>query len=335
MPAHRLTPPTPLSETLAAVQDVLAGTSPDTAAARADLDPTDLAAAVATYHQAGQHALAQALRAPAWRQLYIQFTDWSEAEQTTAALVPALDTAEHDGLITGWWFIRKHPCWRIRILIADGTHVPDTIPAILDELAQDGRVERWWPGVYEPETAAFGGDTSMTIAHTLFHADSHAALTTPHGNLGRRETSLLLCATLMRAAGLEWYEQGDVWYRVAQERPLPPDVPSTKIHSMIANVRPLLLADTSPASPMIQSDLTLKHAADWVHAFRRAGRELHTANLAGALHRGLRHVLAYHVIFHWNRIGLRPHVQSVLAHAAKAAILHPDSATDTGEGAAP
>ncbi|MFI1013047.1 thiopeptide-type bacteriocin biosynthesis protein [Streptomyces sp. NPDC020965] len=335
MPADRLNPSAPLDQTLAAVQDVLAGASPNTAAARAGLDPADLAAAVAAYRQAGQHALAQQMRVPTWRQLYIQFTDWAEAEQTAAGLVPVLDLAEHDGLITGWWFIRKHPCWRMRLLLPDGKQIPPAIPAALDELTADGRAERWWPGVYEPETAAFGGDTSMAIAHTLFHADSRAILTTPHGDLGRRERSLLLCATLMRAAELEWYEQGDVWHRVSQERPLPPNVPPAKIHSMTADLRPLLLADTSPAGAMLQSDLTLKPATDWVHAFRRAGRDLGVANSAGALDRGLRHVVAYHVIFHWNRIGLPPHTQSILAHAAKAAILQPDLDPDASERLAP
>ncbi|WP_055522665.1 thiopeptide-type bacteriocin biosynthesis protein [Streptomyces graminilatus] len=324
MPADRLNPPAPLEETLAAVRDVLAGASPNIAAADAGLDPADLAAAVAVYQQAGQHALARQARVPAWRQLYVQFTDWAKAEQTAADhIAPVLDLAEHDGQITGWWFIRKHPCWRMRLLLPDGAQLPPAIPAALDELAADGRVGRWWPGIYEPETAAFGGDTSMAIAHTLFHADSRAILITPHGDLGRREMSLLLCATLMRAAGLEWYEQGDVWHRVAQERPLPPDVPPAKIHTMTADLRHLLLADTSTAGPMLQSDQTLKRAADWVHAFRHAGRDLGTANRDGALDRGLRQVVAYHVIFHWNRIGLHTRTQSVLAHAAKAAILYP------------
>ncbi|MFF3556228.1 thiopeptide-type bacteriocin biosynthesis protein [Streptomyces tsukubensis] len=334
MPADRLNPP-PLNEILAAVQDVLAGAGPDAAAARAGLDPADLTAAVATYHQAGQQALAQQMQGPAWRQLYIQFTNWAEAEPAAAGLVPALDSAEQAGLITGWWFIRKHPCWRVRLLLPDGKSIPPAITAALDKLTVDGRAVRWWPGVYEPETAAFGGDTSMAIAHTLFTADSRAILTTPHGGLGRRETSLLLCATLMRGAGLEWYEQGDVWHRVAQERPLAPDVPATKIHSMIADLRPLLLADTSPDSHMLRSDLALKPAAEWVHAFHRAGRALGTANHAGTLDRGLRLVLAYHVIFHWNRIGLPPRAQSVLAHAAQTTILQPGLHPGSAERPAP
>ncbi|MGW3562772.1 thiopeptide-type bacteriocin biosynthesis protein [Streptomyces sp. NPDC000941] len=328
MSADRLSQPTHLEATLHAVLEVMAGASTDTAAAHAGLEPADLDAAVAVYQQAGQRALAQQAGPPAWAQLYVQFTDWDKAERTAADhIAPILDLAQQEKRITGWWFIRKHPCWRLRLLPAPGTQLPPSLADTLDELTADGRVNRWWPGIYEPEAVAFGGETSMTIAHTLFHADSRAILTTAHGDLGRRELSLLLCATLMRAAGLEWYEQGDVWHRVTQERPLPPDVPGAKVQAMAGSLRQLLLADTSPTGPMLQSNRTLKPAADWVHAFQHAGTDLGTAARDGTLDRGLREVISYHVIFHWNRIGLPSRTQSILAHAARNAILHPvDSA---------
>ncbi|MFG2141854.1 thiopeptide-type bacteriocin biosynthesis protein [Streptomyces sp. NPDC048650] len=329
MSPNRLNQPAHLETTLHAVMEVLAGASTDGAAVHAGLEPSDLDAAVAVYQEAGQHALAQQAGPPEWRQLYVQFTDWDNAEQTAAGhIAPILDLAQQDRLITGWWFIRKHPCWRLRLLPAPGAQLPSTLADTLDELTADGRVHRWWPGIYEPEAAAFGGDTSMAIAHALFHADSRAILATPQGGLGRRELSLLLCATLMRAAGLEWYEQGDVWHRVAKERPLPPDVPAAKVHAMAGSLRQLLLADTSATGTMLQSDRTLKPATDWVRAFRHAGRDLGTAARDGTLDRGLREVISYHVIFHWNRIGLRSRTQSVLAHAARTAILHPVDSTE-------
>ncbi|MDX2820613.1 thiopeptide-type bacteriocin biosynthesis protein [Streptomyces ipomoeae] len=333
MPTDRLNQPARPEVTLHAVLEVLAGTDTGTAAARAGLEPSDLDAAVTVYQQAGQQALGQQAGPPAWRQLYVQFTDWDKAEQTAADhLAPVLDLAQQDEVITGWWFIRKHPCWRMRLLPASGTPLSPAFAAALDDLTAAGRVHRWWPGIYEPETAAFGGDTSMAIAHSLFHADSHAILTTPQSELGRRELSLLLCATLMRAAGLEWYEQGDAWHRIAQERPLPTDVPAANVTRMAGSLRQLLVADTSPIGPMLQSDRTLKPAADWVRAFRHAGRELGTAAREGILDRGLREVISYHVIFHWNRLGLPARTQSVLAHAARAAILQP---VDSAERATP
>ncbi|MCP9213112.1 thiopeptide-type bacteriocin biosynthesis protein [Streptomyces cucumeris] len=318
MPADRLT------TTVRAVLEVLAGTSLETAAARAGLEPADLAAATAVYQDAGQQALARQAGPPAWQQLYIQFIDWDKAEQTVADhLVPVLDLAKADDRITGWWFIRKHPCWRMRILPSASTgQTPSTVTGALDELAAAGLLT-WWLGTYEPETAAFGGSASVAIAHTLFCADSHAVLTSPHGTLGRRELSVLLCSTLMRAAALEWYEQGDVWRRVTRDRPLPDGTDPDKVRALARQLTPLLSADTSPTAPLLQSDQTLLLAATWVAAFRDAGTALGNASREGALDRGLRHVIAYHVIFHWNRLGLAAHTQSVLAHAACTAILHP------------
>lgn len=125
MPTDRLIQPVLLEATLQAVLDVLAGTGTDTAAARAGLEPADLDAAVAVYQQAGHQALAQQAGPPAWRQLYIQFTDWAKAEQIAVDhFAPVLDQAQQDGLISGWWFIRKHPCWRMRLLPAFGTQLP-------------------------------------------------------------------------------------------------------------------------------------------------------------------------------------------------------------------
>ena len=69
-------------------------------------------------------------------------------------------------------------------------------------------------------------------------------------------------------------------------------------------------------------------------AFRHAGRSLAEAVRLGTLDRGLRQVLSYHVIFHWNRLGLSLRAQSALAWAARTAILHPTSSPDEIDGAA-
>ncbi|MGH3431095.1 MAG: thiopeptide-type bacteriocin biosynthesis protein, partial [Mycobacteriales bacterium] len=67
----------------------------------------------------------------------------------------------------------------------------------------------------------------------------------------------------------------------------------------------------------------LAFAALWTAAFDEAGRALGNAARNGALARGLRDVLAHHVIFHWNRIGLADRTQAILARAARQAILNP------------
>ncbi|SOD67686.1 hypothetical protein SAMN06297387_1337 [Streptomyces zhaozhouensis] len=51
----------------------------------------------------------------------------------------------------------------------------------------------------------------MKLAHALFHADSLGVLDYHRGAVPLRptETSLVVATALLRAAGLEWGEQGD------------------------------------------------------------------------------------------------------------------------------
>lgn len=111
-------------------------------------------------------------------------------------MLPALRDAEAAGAIDGWWYTRKHPCWRLRLRVRPTTGARLTVGADLDRLVADGHLQRWWPGIYEPETAAFGGAAGMTAAHALFITDSREAQQLrQRGNLavGPRELSVLLC----------------------------------------------------------------------------------------------------------------------------------------------
>ncbi|MGH3928874.1 MAG: thiopeptide-type bacteriocin biosynthesis protein [Pseudonocardiaceae bacterium] len=299
MPADRLTlqaageesgtgiEPAVAQHTERAVLTVLTGTPLMEAAIAKGMEPADLAEAVEVYRRAGLQALEQQT-ASGWWQLYIQFTDWSNAEQAAADhLAPLLRHAEEDGLVAAWWFMRKHPCWRLRLQPGPaGRTMKAGLGAAFDELAADGRIGGWSPGVYEAETAAFGGDAGMDLAHGLFCEDSRAVLDllrSGGNDLGRRELSLLLCSALMRGAGLEWYEYGDVWHRVALERRLPADVPTSKLTAMADDLRQLMLADITPDGPLLGTHAPLASAARWTDAFRRAGRNLGTAARAAIL----------------------------------------------------
>lgn len=305
-----------------AIARVVTGTPLADAASELGMLAPDLANAVEVYRQAGRRALDHT--DPGWWQVYIRFVDWKQAEQVAADhLAPLLQQAETDGMISAWWFIRKLPCWRLRLRPgpAGQTMIAD-LAATLNQFASASTIDTWWPGIYEAEAAAFGGAPGIDIAHNLFSADSRAILTVLNRlKLGRRELSLLLCSTLMRAANLEWYEQGDVWHRVSQERPLSTDIPASKITTMSHEVESLLLTDTAPDGPLLTTNGPLASAASWVEAFHHAGNALGVAAREGTLQRGLREVISYLVIFHWNRLGLHVRTQSILASAARAAIL--------------
>ncbi|MUN35399.1 thiopeptide-type bacteriocin biosynthesis protein [Actinomadura litoris] len=246
-----------------------------------------------------------------WTQVNIAFPGHNarERERRAAAhLVRILPAAEADGRITSWFFTRKTR-WRIRYRPAKAS---DSRP--LRSLLTQGVDST--NDIYEPEVHAFGGHPSMETAHQLFHADSHHLLTFLNGApTDRRERSLILLTTLMRAAGLEFGEQGDVWARVAEQRsPLRSDLPEPATWASFTHgVRHLLLGKPRP------DDI----GSHWLTAFETAGGQLKDLRERGQLTRGIRAITALHVIFHWNRIGLTGPTQAELAQAVKEAILAP------------
>ena len=254
-----------------------------------------------------------------WQQLNITFPDPATAQDVAARhLAPALTCAQEAGALDQWWFVRKQP-WKLRYL-ADRT--ARTVEQLLTHLAAAGQVSTWATAIYEPEARAFGGLAAMDIAHRLFHHDSRylLAYTTDPATqaLGQRETTVLLPGVLLRGARLDWYEQGDVWAKVAQLRPRD-DTGIT--HEHITRLTPamarLMTTDThrlcAPSRP-------LTGYSQWAEAFQLAGHALADLAQDGKLQRGLRAVLAHHVIFHANRAGLPVSDQAALAALAAAAV---------------
>lgn len=256
-----------------------------------------------------------------WRQITIEFPDWDQAEHTAVVhLRPILAGAETEQVIARWFFIRKFPGWRLRYLPTDNADAAsEYLHQRLHRLREHGCITRVVDIIYEPETHAFGGPEAMTAAHHLWQADSKHLLTYLAATIDNpavrrvRELAILLCASMTRAARLDWYEQGDVWARVAAHRPQP-DQPSTvTLASMQPAVLHLITADTSRLALPHSSPL---NPITWVNAFTTAGHQLGTLNTDGLLRRGLRDVLAHQVIFAWNRLGLPADTQASLATAA-------------------
>jgi thiopeptide-type bacteriocin biosynthesis protein len=280
------------------------------------VDGIDLADAVETYRASGRAALHRRAE-HAWFQARVTPTEWANAEATFAAHVaPRLD--QLDGGRAGWWFLRKHPDWRLRVRAGDHHQVA----AVLDDLVTAGMISRWRRSIYEPEAAAFGSDTAMAIVHDLFCADSRGVLTYTRQSdpqLGRRELSLLLIRALQQHAGLDWFEAGDVFDRITHMRPVPAD--ADRVAALATKIQPLLAVATHADLALFTPTGPVAYAAPWLAAFIQAGRDLGEAAAANRLDRGLRAILAQIVIFHWNRLGLTAHAQGILAHAAKAALL--------------
>jgi thiopeptide-type bacteriocin biosynthesis protein len=273
--------------------------------------------------------------ATAWHQVLIGFPDYAAAQHIAAIhLAPVVNIAEESGLVISWFFIRKNPCWRLRFATCtDDQGDVELIHTRLHTLTESGQIASMTETIYEPEVHAFGGYDGMAVAHRLFHADSRHLLARFRSEkvaIGQRELSILLCSTLLRAAGQDWYEQGDVWARVAQHQaPLTADMPPDRPHRLQTQLRRLMITDTSPGSPLLADTGPLAALADWVTAFTDAGRALRSLATEGLLQRGLRAVLAHHVLFHWNRLGLDPHTKTLLAHAAADTVFADDDSSRT------
>lgn len=119
--------------------------------------------------------------------------------------------------------------------------------------------------------------------------------------------------------------QADVWECVitTEHRSAVSDFPVERLNARApGRSDPLLLADSNVP---LRSGGPLEPVAEWAATLRSTGQALAEGVQDGTLDRGLRQVLSYHVIFHWNRLGLSMRGQSILAwaaRAARAAILH-------------
>lgn len=305
---------------------VLAGAPLADVATQAAIEPSALASAVDLYRAAGRAALQQQATRRGWRQLWITFPDQSTAEHTVAThLGPRLHEAEAAGTISSWWFIRKHQ-WRLR-LHPGRARPPGAMRTFLDHALDELRARQlitaWWETIYEPETHAFGGTQAMAVAHDLFHRDSrcildHLARPTP--TTGRREVSILLCNLLMAGATQDWYERGDIWARVVAHRPDDPGTSPEQLRRLKPQLRRLMTVDLGPSSGPVRRG-RLRFASRWVEAFEQTGKALGELASDGRLCRGLRAVLAHHILFHWNRLGITPASQATLARAARDVIL--------------
>jgi protein-L-isoaspartate(D-aspartate) O-methyltransferase len=250
-----------------------------------------------------------------WPQFFIEWADWDTSEHTAAQqLWPALAHADQDGLLGRWFFIRKTPHWRLRY--TGGTEARSYLTHVLDQLTTTGAIAQWDHGIYEPETTAFGGEVGMDAAHTLFHLDcrntlaylSHLQEVSGDRRVGRRELGVLLMNALHRGAGLDWYEKGDVWVIFGRHREAQDTLSAP---GQRAKMQTLLTANTAQLVH-IGSELH-----EWIDAHTSVGQQLADHARHGRLQRGLRAVLAHHMIFTFNCLGLPFEDQKTLSELAR------------------
>jgi protein-L-isoaspartate(D-aspartate) O-methyltransferase len=227
----------------------------------------------------------------AWWHASVAFPGGAIGTEAARALSDALQDQR-------FHFLRKDPGLRLR------TERPSA--ALLDRLVADRQATGWVGGIYEPETDAFGGPEGMGVAHDVFCADSRSALP-ESGTRGTRERCVMLLSAMIRESGLDPFEAGDVWSRLAALRPAvtPPTGPA--LDRAVSAMRRLMNADGA-----LRPDAE-PGWAERVAAFEDAGRHIRRLAADGRLIRGLRAVLAHHAIFAFNRAGVPAAEQAATA----------------------
>lgn len=296
-----------------AVLAYLAGADVAVAARTAGLSTANLIRIADRYRAAGLSTLDT--DPCGWGQIDIEFSDYATAEHTFhQELWPTLRQRQ-------WWFVRKNPHWRLRYLDSDSPKMPDDLRDVLKAMVANGAVRRWREAIYEPETAAFGGSAGLTAVNTIHAADSAGLFSSLDSRdskaPGRPVASLMLLAHLMRAAGLEWSEQGDVWARVQAQRPEAPLADRDALE-LAGKAHRVLSTDLGA---LMRSDARFASLNAWAAGLHAAGSHLAGLVDDGELQTGLRTVLARTIVFCWNRAGFTTEQQAVWALAARRAIL--------------
>jgi thiopeptide-type bacteriocin biosynthesis protein len=183
--------------------------------------------------------------------------------------------------------------------------------------------------IYEPETALFGGSEGMAASHAFFCTDSQAIvellvsneydhrISPEQSRHLRPALSTLILTSALQGAGLDAFETWDVWHRILTLRPFP----LTRVMAeAVDQARGLLKAaviDAANGSASEWCSIQFKDSLrNWRTAAWELGSSLQLLAKEGRLERGLREVLAVHALFHWNRMGFGPGVQSCIARAA-------------------
>jgi thiopeptide-type bacteriocin biosynthesis protein len=269
---------------------------------------------------------------PRWHQVTLALAQEAGSQRASGrrlllALGPALAQWREQRLVDGCFLMRKPPGVRLRAL--GPAALPVEWARWCAQLVDDGVLAAWYPQVYEPETARFGGDAAMHAVHAWADVDSTQLLALARmreGNdwaLAPASLCEIVAADLLEAALYDRAETWAVWRAHAQELDI----------AVASGLAPSAGAgdDRHPAAPCDESGPNLpSHAEQAVIAvYRESNRRLAGAlariSERGELTAGLRSVLLAVLLFHFNRHGLAAPVQRALCERQAARVAPPDS----------
>ncbi|MEN3360061.1 MAG: hypothetical protein V7637_4043 [Mycobacteriales bacterium] len=220
------------------------------------------------------------------------------------------------GGAANFFFMQKPPGLRVRFEapVAAARPLAAELWSRVDGWRSAGLVLDAVPGVYEPEEHLFGGPVSMRYVHGLFTVDSLAWLDCHAGVAGALPAwsfSLYLVRALLDGLDIVGWGDLDFWDRLRRQAFRTPPATGGAAYAAAADGIRAAWADSrgTPAAAValverVRAELTAI-AADW-----RAGYFTTPEAYVGP-----REAAAFATVFHWNRGGLPPLRQGLLAEA--------------------
>lgn len=280
----------------------------------------------AIFVRGGVEALRYATRSTGWVQLGLRPGEAALRGQMYASVAAVARSLLQAGRVRNVFFMHKEPGLRLRFELGgdDRAAVTEAVRAGLEPAVREGAIASISPGIYEPETRLFGGPRSMEHVHRLFTPDAlmwlefHAlAHADPLLSGSAWALSFVVLQALLASLRIVEWEDIDVWDRVRSRtgRRLPPG--AAELAAFDGLSEELRAAWVDHARPY--AELPAPLAALGRTAARAIGdeavlwRERYFASEGACL--GARAGAALFVIFHWNRAGLSPMRQALLAES--------------------
>jgi thiopeptide-type bacteriocin biosynthesis protein len=284
----------------------------------------ELAGARELFLCGGAEALERCANPGRWLQIGVRFDTDSQREAfLDAALAKTVQRWRHEGLVDDFFFMNKPPGIRLRF---SGYRVEARLRPrvfkLLDARQRDGRLRDYELGAYDGETYQFGGSAGLALFHRFSTIDCLAILRLTALARQTRSEARLACISLLclnhlirQFASGEW-ELWDVWcnMRLAERTLVFAPGERADADALFEAQRPLLsvivfdpvgaLASLTKAERRLVSGYQ-EQVTKWSEDVRAAIRR-------GELLYGMRTILPFYVIFHWNRLGVDWNTQSWL-----------------------
>jgi thiopeptide-type bacteriocin biosynthesis protein len=275
---------------------------------------------------AGVERMERECDAERWLQIGVSFRGAGQADAFLRdELRPAITRWLAEKRFERFFFMRKAPGLRLRFEgRALETELWPALREIVERGEREGTVRGHEFGVYDAETYQFGGETGLHIAHEFFHHDSLAlmdllAAEREDGEATDRSIlSLLVLNDLFRRCVDDGPEHWDVWCNMdLAGRTLNRDreVLQHARKALAANRKTLTLTTGDPSLLLEQlAPAERKAMQRLIDSNESVANRLRQAAREGKLLYGVRKILPFFVIFHWNRWSMGIGEQCVLSY---------------------